>query len=109
MLYPIELRLHEEQINKSSFARSVKPDFCERKWVSRVVRNMKAVKPDSLLPFAIAAILGFLVLGLSGGEKPESSRVGEPRVVVTSPSDHDGQPVKKLADLPAKLDTLSPP
>jgi len=27
------------------------------------------MKPDSLLPFAIAAILGFLVLGLRGGEK----------------------------------------
>jgi hypothetical protein len=27
------------------------------------------VKPDALLPFAIAAIMGFLVLGLRGGEK----------------------------------------
>ena len=27
------------------------------------------MKPDALLPFAIAAIMGFLVLGLRGGEK----------------------------------------
>jgi hypothetical protein len=30
MLYPIELRLHAEQVNKSSFGRGVKPDFCKR-------------------------------------------------------------------------------
>jgi hypothetical protein len=30
MLYPIELRLHAEQVNKSSFAKGVKPDFCKR-------------------------------------------------------------------------------
>ena len=36
---------------------------------------MKAVKPDSLLPFAIAAILGFLVLGLKGDEREEPLKV----------------------------------
>jgi hypothetical protein len=35
------------------------------------------MKPDSLLPFAIAAILGFLVLGLRGGEKySDFSKIG---------------------------------
>ncbi|HEY5740926.1 MAG TPA: hypothetical protein VIS99_00175 [Terrimicrobiaceae bacterium] len=35
------------------------------------------MKPDSLLPFAIAAILGFLVLGLRGGEGQGNVSKGE--------------------------------
>ena len=66
MLYPIELRLLQKQLSKSSFLWGVKSDFFERVRVSSVIL---IVKPDALLPFAIAAILGFLVLGLRGGEK----------------------------------------
>ena len=29
MLYPIELRLHEEQVNKSFFTKGVKPDLAK--------------------------------------------------------------------------------
>ena len=108
MLYPIELRLHGEQVNKSSFARGVKPDFLRKE--ARPVRStyMKAVKPDSLLPFAIAAILGFLVLGLRG-ERSESSRMKGPSLVLATPSDHEGKPEKKLPDLRAQLDQLPSP
>jgi hypothetical protein len=67
MLYPIELRLLQEQLNRSFFVWGVKSDFFfERGRVSSVVL---IVKPDALLPFAIAAIMGFVVLGLRGGEK----------------------------------------
>ena len=66
MLYPIELRLLLEQLNRSSFFWGVKSDFFERMRLWSVVLSMK---PDALLPFAIAAIMGFLVLGLRGGEK----------------------------------------
>ena len=106
MLYPIELRLHEEQVNKSFFARGVKPDFCERKRVRCVVRYMKAVTADSLLPFAIAAILGFLVLGLKG-ERSEPLRVTGPSLVLATPSDYEGKPEKKLPDLRAQLGPAS--
>jgi hypothetical protein len=70
---------------------------------------MKAVRPDSLLPFAIAAILGFLVLGLRGGEKPEAVRVGERPVLLTSPSDHEAKAIKKSPDLHAHLEKVSQP
>ena len=109
MLYPIELRLHGEQVNKSSFARGVKPDFCERKCVRCVVRYMKAIQPDSLLPFAIAAILGFLVLGLKS-ERSVPLQVREPSPVLVSASDYEGRkPEKKLPDLHAQLDQGPPP
>jgi hypothetical protein len=49
---------------------------------------MKALTADSLLPFAIAAILGFLV--------------------VATPSDDEGKPAKKLPELRAQLDQLPP-
>jgi hypothetical protein len=66
MLYPIELRLLQKEISKSSFLRGVKSDFFEK---SRVWSVVLIVKPDALLPFAIAAVMGLLVLGLRGGEK----------------------------------------
>ena len=97
MLYPIELRLHEEQVNKSSFAKGVKPDFCERKRVRCVVHYMKAVTADSLLPFAIAAILGFLVLGLKGRKIRASAGYEDPAPVLATPSDYEGKPEKKLS------------
>jgi hypothetical protein len=108
MLYPIELRLHGEQVNKSSFARGVKPDFCERKRVWCVVRYMKAVTADSLLPFAIAAILGFLVLGLRG-ERSEPPRTRGSSLVLATPSDYEAKPEKKLPDLRVRLDQLPSP
>jgi hypothetical protein len=40
--------------------------FFGRNRRARVVLN---VKPDALLPFAIAAIMGFLALGLRGGQR----------------------------------------
>jgi hypothetical protein len=96
MLYPIELRLHEEQVNKSPFVLGVKPDFCERRRFRSVVLGMKALKPDSLLPFAIAAILGFLVLGLNGGGRPPSEAPRGPKTVETVPVDE----VKTLRGAP---------
>jgi hypothetical protein len=68
---------------------------------------MKAVTADSLLPFAIAAILGFLVLGLRG-ERSEPLRVRGPTPVLATPSDYEGKPEKKLLDLRAQLDQLPP-
>ena len=68
---------------------------------------MKAITADSLLPFAIAAILGFLVLGLKG-ERSESLRVRGPSPVVATPSDDEGKPAKKLPELRAQLDQLPP-
>ena len=69
---------------------------------------MKAVTADSLLPFAIAAILGFLVLGLKR-ERSEPLRVTGPSLVLATPSDYEGKPEKKLPALRARLDQpLSP-
>ena len=68
---------------------------------------MKAVTADSLLPFAIAAILGFLVLGLRG-ERSEPLRVRGPTPVLATPSDYEGKPEKKRPDLRAQLDQLPP-
>ena len=108
MLYPIELRLHQEQVNKSSFAGGVKPDFCERKRVWCVVLCMKALTADSLLPFAIAAILGFLVLGLRG-ERSEPLRVKAASPVLAVSSDSEAAPEKKQSQLRAKLEQFPPP
>jgi hypothetical protein len=69
---------------------------------------MKAIKADALLPFAIAAILGFLVLGLRG-ERSEPSRLRGPSLVLATPSDYEGKPEKKLPDLRAHLDQLPAP
>ena len=69
---------------------------------------MKAVTADSLLPFAIAAILGFLVFGLKG-ERSEPPRVTGPGLVLATPSDNEGKPKKKLPDLRAHLDQLPAP
>jgi hypothetical protein len=67
---------------------------------------MKALTADALLPFAIAAILGFLVLGLKG-ERSEPLRVRGPNSVVATPSD-EGKPAKKLPELRVQLDRLPP-
>ena len=65
---------------------------------------MKALTADALLPFAIAAILGFLVLGLKG-ERSEPLRVRGPSSVVAS---DEGKPAKKLPELRVQLDQLPP-
>jgi hypothetical protein len=67
---------------------------------------MKAVTADSLLPFAIAAILGFLVLGLRG-ERSEPLRVKAPSPVLAVSS--EAKPEKKQPDLRAKLEHLPAP
>ena len=71
---------------------------------------MKAVTADSFLPFAIAAILGFLVLGLKG-ERSEPPRVTGASLVLATPSDYESKPEKKLSDsdLRAQLDQLPSP
>jgi hypothetical protein len=69
---------------------------------------MKAVTVDSLLPFAIAAILGFLVLGLRG-ERSEPVRVRGPSPVLAVSSDHEAKPEKKQPDLRAQVDQFPSP
>jgi hypothetical protein len=69
---------------------------------------MKAVTADSLLPFAIAAILGFLVLGLRG-ERSEPLRVKGRSAVLAVSSDYEAKPEKKQPDLRAQLDEFPPP
>ena len=69
---------------------------------------MKAVTADSLLPFAIAAILGFLVLGLRG-ERSEPLPVKEPSTVLAVSSDYEAKPEKKQPDLRAQVDQLPSP
>jgi hypothetical protein len=109
MLYPIELRLHEEHVNKSPFPRSVKPDFCERKSVLSVVPGMKPIKPDALLPFAIAAILGFLVLGLNGGEREHSAKPREPIPAVERADIDSAKTARHSSELRVRLDAPPSP
>lgn len=104
MLYPIELRLQLEHVNKSPFARSVKPDFCERKRFRCVVLDMKPMKPDSLLPFAIAAILGFLVLGLNGGDGRGSSTARGTGPSVENDPAYKVKAPKNMPDLRVRLE-----
>jgi hypothetical protein len=64
---------------------------------------MNILKPDSLLPFAIAAILGFLVLGLNGGRKPDSSKVPESSEAVESIAGDKDKVVKSSRDLRVQM------
>ncbi len=109
MLYPIELRLQLEQVNKSSFGRGVKPDFCERSRFRSVVPSMKPIKPDALLPFAIAAILGFLVLGLNGGERDRSAKAREPIPTVADVDVDGAKTVGRSPEPRVRIDALPSP
>jgi hypothetical protein len=101
MLYPIELRLLRKQLSKSSFLWSVKSDFFERSGVWSVVL---IVKPDALLPFAIAAIMGFLVLGLRGGEKQvDFSKIRGRVQFVDNFADYKVKAVERSPDLRVQI------
>ena len=67
---------------------------------------MKPMKPDSLLPFAIAAILGFLVLGLNGGERQSSSKIREPSPPVESVRVDNQETPKSSPDLRVEMDAF---
>ena len=101
MLYPIELRLLQKQLSKSSFLWGVKSDFFER---SRVWSVVLIVKPDALLPFAIAAIMGFLVLGLRGGEKEvDFSKIRGHVQFVDNSADYKVKAVESSPDLRVQI------
>ena len=62
------------------------------------------MKPDSLLPFAIAAILGFLVLGLNGGEEQvDFSKIRGRVQFVESLPDYKVKAVKEAPDLRVQI------
>jgi hypothetical protein len=65
---------------------------------------MKPLKPDSLLPFAIAAILGFLVLGLNGGDGRGSSTARGTGPSVESDSAYKAKAPKNTPELRARLE-----
>jgi hypothetical protein len=70
---------------------------------------MKPIKPDSLLPFAIAAILGFLVLGLNGGERDRSAKAREPIPIVEDVRVDGAKTAGRSPDLRVRLEALPSP
>ena len=102
MLYPIELRLLLEHVNRSSFVRGVKSEFfSERRSVSSVSTCMK---PDALLPFAIAATVGFLALGVRGGQKEvDFSKIHGRVQFVEEFADYDVKVVENSPDLRVQI------
>ena len=67
------------------------------------------MKPDALLPFAIAAIMGLLALGVRGGQqRPDFSKVhGRIQFVETLP-DYKVKAVEDSADLRVQIVEDSP-
>ena len=70
---------------------------------------MKPIKPDALLPFAIAAILGFLVLGLNGGERERSAKTGEPIPTVERVRVDSAKTAGRSHEMRVRLDALPSP
>jgi hypothetical protein len=100
MLYPIELRLLQRHLSKSPFLWGVKSDFFER---SRAWSVVLIVKPDALLPFAIAAIMGFLVLGLRGEKELDFSKIRGQVQFVDNFADYKVKAVESSPDLRVKI------
>ena len=62
------------------------------------------MKPDALLPFAIAAIMGFLVLGLRGGEKEvDFSKIRGRIQFVDNSGDYKVKAVESSPDLRVQI------
>jgi hypothetical protein len=70
---------------------------------------MKPIKPDALLPFAIAAILGFLVLGLNGGERDRSAKAREPTPTVEGVRVDSAKTAQRSPELRMHLNALPSP
>jgi hypothetical protein len=102
MLYPIELRLHHGQLNRSSLLRSVKSEFFVKEGGLSSVSTY--VKPDAILPFAIAAIMGFLALGLRGGQRDvDFSKIRGRIQFVESFADYKVKAVEDSPDLRVQI------
>jgi hypothetical protein len=67
------------------------------------------MKPDALLPFAIAAIMGFLALGLRGGQKDiDFSKIRGRIQFVESFGDYKVKAVEDSPDLRCRSSRMFP-